>query len=164
MCTGLTRTSYHLQNIYLVIIQSLTSGRPGEFVVSGASGYYNSNNGLEYGDHKVDIIPNPSNPHRPHILTSLTVRNLKGHLNNESRTKTVVFYPETTNDHAMCPVRLFLALALMDGAFQHVSTIEEIMSPIQPCLKPHTLSWKPTAVNKKVLRVQVCADGVWTIS
>jgi hypothetical protein len=74
---------YRLQHAYLVIIQSLSSGHPGEFVVSGSAGYYHSDGGMEYQDHTVYVISNPNDPYSPRILQSFTSRNLKGHIENE---------------------------------------------------------------------------------
>jgi hypothetical protein len=54
--------------------------------------------------------------------------------------------------HAFCAVQLFLSLALMDGAFASVGSIEEIVDPKEPCIQAHLLTWKPGWASRNVLQ------------
>lgn len=140
-----------VQNAYLMLLESLSLGRPGEFVTSTAAGYYHSNSGLKYDAHRVWIIPNNNNAHAPRILLMIRVRDLKGHIGDESCFKQLVFYAEPNSSQAFCLVRLFLTLCLMDGVFEDMGTIEEIVQLKQPCTQTHALNYKLNWTGQNVL-------------
>jgi len=65
----------------------------------------------------------------PWIVIIVRIRLLKGWREDDSKEKLFFLYPEGDGNRSSCPVMAFLALALEDGVFADVSTIEEILFP-----------------------------------
>ena len=148
-----------IQFVCVASLGFLTSARPGELVESTA---YRSTGQCLLWKHVSFIVHPPlashAQPGARHAVTC-KVRNdwMKGH-----RTDDAVFRESvlTANleEPAVCAVVLLLALALLDGAFEDVSDVEDIfIHGRRPVIK-HELSETP------VFRSVKCLDGTWTVT
>jgi hypothetical protein len=163
-CQHFRTNRYRLSFAFETLLAALTSGRPSEFVVPGGAGYYNANTGIRYGWFKLWLLPNTADPYQPHLRMTFTSKDLKGHRDDHSAPKTICFYAEPAETAWGCPIRLFLAHALMDEVFQDVSTIKEIITPLSPCTETHALRYKAGCEETLILRAEQRVDEGWTTS
>jgi hypothetical protein len=52
----------------------------------------------------------------------------------------------------------------MDGVFEDVGTIEEIVQPKQPCTQTHALNYKLNWMGQNVLRAEVLGNAGWEVA
>ncbi|KAJ7601486.1 hypothetical protein DFH06DRAFT_1025912 [Mycena polygramma] len=153
-----------VQFTYVNLVSATTTERPGSIIES--SSYKNSNDGMEWGDKEFFVIPNPENPERPNLAIIVRIRLHKAHRKDEKHYKYYFILLEPNGTRASCLGTCLLYMALQDGVFQDVTTIEEIFRPARIPTRIHKLAMKPEVLTQPVLRAEVINDdtGLVTIS
>ncbi|PBK62280.1 hypothetical protein ARMSODRAFT_980394 [Armillaria solidipes] len=82
-----------LQVLYTLLLQSLSSERPGAIIES--SNHFGTNEALMWRDHEFHVLPNPGDPHSPIILIRIKIHLLKGHRKSIATCKEFLLMPET---------------------------------------------------------------------
>ncbi|KAF7331308.1 hypothetical protein MKEN_00008000 [Mycena kentingensis (nom. inval.)] len=163
--TTLIRTTHgRIAMVYALLVMSLSAERPGA-LVEGRD-FRHTNASLRHGNHQVWILPNSANPSCPFVVVIVTIDLLKGYRDDDSKNKMFFLLPEPDSHRPLDAVMYGLALALMDGVFEDVSTtrIEEIFHPKNPPTRPHMLRYKPGKAELPVFRQEVISEGAWVMS
>ncbi|EJD38325.1 hypothetical protein AURDEDRAFT_172564 [Auricularia subglabra TFB-10046 SS5] len=147
-------TRMRVQLSFGTVLVAVLGDRPGGIWESTC--YVGTNQALKYGDLEVFIMCNPQDPNGPGIpLMRVTNNLLKGMRNDDSKYKTVVLYAEPDQDRIFCAVHLLLALALEDGAFADVQTIQEALDVSKYQNHLRCLAWLPQWEQRPVMRQKV---------
>ncbi len=150
-----------LQVLYALLLQSLSSERPGAIIES--SSHSGTNEALMWRDHEFHVLPNPDDPNSPIILIRIKIHLLKGYRKNNASYKEFLLMPET-HSRALCPVSLIVAMAIEDNIFPHVKTANDIFHPKNPPTGHHILSMHPEAANTPALRSEIFDGCAWITS
>jgi len=113
-----------LQLAMFLLLLSFTAARPGELICS--KWHAPDNDGLKYGDltFNIDKLPDGQTA----IVVDVLIRNLKGHRTDECYRIQGIYQDFEHLPPLFDPSLLLTSLALMDDVFEHVTTIEEILS------------------------------------
>ncbi|KAK0465130.1 uncharacterized protein EV420DRAFT_1512930 [Desarmillaria tabescens] len=158
---GFRTTRMMMQVLHALLLQSLSSERPGAIVE--ASSRFGSNEALCWKDYEFHILPNPDDPHSPLVVIRLKINLLKGYRKDDSMYKEFLLMPESES-RVFCPVSSAVAMAIEDKIFSDVETIEEIFHPKVPPTQHHILRMRPEAADKPVLRAEVFDGLSWLLS
>ncbi|KAJ7306745.1 hypothetical protein DFH08DRAFT_513600 [Mycena albidolilacea] len=144
------------------LISALTSQRPGAIIESGR--YRGTNEALHWRDVVFTVIPNAEYPQFPHLAVGLTFRYNKGRRGQSKYYYKYTVLLEPAGERSACLVTNLLYMALEDGIFQDVDSIEEILTPRNHPTSAHTLSVKASCLSQPVCRADVVEDGIYYIS
>ncbi len=158
---GFRTSRMMIQVLHALLLQSLSSERPGAIVES--SSRRGSNQALLWRDYEFHIIPNPDDPHSPLVIIRLRIHLLKGYCKDDAKHKDLLLLPETES-RVFCPVSSAVAMAIEDNVFPDVKTAEEIFHPKIPPTEHHILIMYPEAATKPVLRSEIFDGLIWIIS
>ncbi|KAJ7058504.1 hypothetical protein C8F01DRAFT_292364 [Mycena amicta] len=147
--------------MYAILIVALSTERPGAVVECGS--YRGTNECIVWGDHEFWVIPNPASPKHPLVALILTIRLLKGLRENESSIKQFFILQEPDSHRLVDTLMYAVVLAIQDGIFENVSTVEEIFNPSEAPDAPHCLSIKPEKRSLPVIRRDKIIDGKWSV-
>ncbi|OBZ71522.1 hypothetical protein A0H81_08405 [Grifola frondosa] len=150
-----------VQMAFICMLSAISAERPGAIVESGT--HRNTNQALEYRDFAIWVIPMKETK-RIVVVAAVTIRLLKGQRENDAFFKSFIIFPEPPTSRASCPMMSLLTMALEDGIFSDVSTIDEILYPKRFPDHMHRLSFKPGKERLLVLRNEVLGPDGWTIS
>ncbi|KAF7974216.1 hypothetical protein HWV62_13193 [Athelia sp. TMB] len=147
--------------ISLIHLLALTNERPSAIVPT--LGRKDKPDVITYGQFQVRMIPNEDATRSPHIFIFLQITCIKGHMNNESKDKWVLFYPEPADEERLnCPVTALLSVFFDDDAFLDIHSVEELLHPTIPVTHGYTAPFRPELKGVSVFRqVQLNIDKRW---
>ncbi|KAK0198412.1 hypothetical protein F5146DRAFT_1019548 [Armillaria mellea] len=158
---GFRTSRMMIQVLHALLLQSLSSERPGAIVESTSR--RGSNEALLWRDYEFHVIPNPADPHSPLIIIRLRIHLLKGYCKDDAKHKDLLLFPETES-RIFCPVSSAVAMAIEDNVFPDIKTVEEIFHPKIPPTDHHILRMYPEATARPILRSEIFDGLIWVIS
>ncbi|KAI0038146.1 hypothetical protein FA95DRAFT_1286163 [Auriscalpium vulgare] len=152
-----------VEMLFTSILSAISSERPG--AIMEASGYRHSNEAINWGDVDFVIVPNPADPPHPTVVALVRIRLMKGYRLNKAVVKSFFLSFEPNASRAADPLVLLFYMALQDGIFENVKTIEEILEPVHQPADTHTLTIREAWRKVPILRKEVyAATAGWEVS